>query len=184
LERDPGVARGATARVVNSEGRGFVLRGVAGGKLRSGAIEVVWRGPLWTHQRSRDFRFWVWPRHSAARIAFPASFGGRCAVENCRFHPFWEVAATAPSGKSPVPPLLGNRRDHPFWEIAGSTPSGKSPVPPLLGNRRDHPKGDVVLPGAATNTFGVFYCAWSQLPSCYPRTGPWVRAPASPPSPS
>ena len=42
------------------------------------------------------------------------------------------------------------------------------PVPPLLGNRRDHSKGDVVLASAATNTFGVFHCAWSQLPSCYP----------------
>ena len=56
--------------------------GVTGGKLRPGAIELVWRGPFSTHRRSRDFRFWVWPWHPAARIAFPASFGGRNAVDN------------------------------------------------------------------------------------------------------
>ena len=49
---------------------------------------------MWTHQRSRDFRFWVWPWHSAARIAFPAPFGGRVRRREL-----------------PVPPLLGNRRD-------------------------------------------------------------------------
>ena len=52
----------------------------------------------------------------------------------------------------------------------------KLPVPPLLGNRRNHPEDDAVLPGAVTNTFGTFYCALSQLPSCYPHvcriTGP------------
>src|SRR6516165_152907 len=70
--------------------------GVTGRKLRKGAMELVRRGPFRTHRKSRDFRFWVWPWHSAARIAFPASFGGRNAVDNCRFHPFWEIAATIP----------------------------------------------------------------------------------------
>jgi hypothetical protein len=42
------------------------------------------------------------------------------------------------------------------------------PVPPLLGNRRDRSKSEVVLLCAAANSFGVFYCALSQLPSCCP----------------
>src|SRR4051812_20008623 len=73
--------------------------GVAGGKLRPGAIELVWRGPFRTHRRRRDCRFWAWPWHSVGRIAFPDSFGGRNAVDDCRFHPFWEIAAPIPKAR-------------------------------------------------------------------------------------
>jgi hypothetical protein len=64
-----------------------------------GAMKLVWRGPFRTHRRSRDYRFWFGPWHSAARIGFPASLGGRDDVEKCRFCPFWEIAATIPKAK-------------------------------------------------------------------------------------